>query len=89
MLKAPEINAIANLLNSLTFSFTALHMLMLIYMAAPFVIAALFFKDNALLFYGTLAMVGIIWAVATYTVITNVFFFNTKVQVILNQLTLR
>lgn len=89
MLKAPEINAIANLLNSLTISFTALHMLMLIYMAAPFIVAALFFKDNALLFYGTLILVGVIWMVATYTVITNVYFFNTKVQTILNQLTLK
>ncbi len=88
-MKAPEISAIASLLNSLTLSFTALHMLMLAYIAAPFIVAVLFFKDNALMFYGTLAIVGIMWLIATYTVISNVFFFNTKVQTILNQLVLK
>ncbi|ALU12598.1 hypothetical protein EYM_05585 [Ignicoccus islandicus DSM 13165] len=66
------ITALSGFLVNSTLSFTLLHLLLMTYMALPFLMVLIFFNNNEYVFYATLVMEGILWAIAIYSVITKI-----------------
>ncbi len=70
-----------------TLSFTILHLLLMTYMALPFAITLLLFRDNEYAFYAMLILEGVLWAIAIYTVITKVRAFQNSTTQLLSNVT--
>ena len=81
------ISSMSGFVTSSTISFVLINLLLMMYLAAPFAIALLLFRDNEYIMYATMIMEGILWAIAVYAIVTKVYEYPKIVEGVLTNIT--
>ena len=81
------INSMSNFVISGTISFTILNLIAMVYLAAPFIITILFFKNNEYALYAMFALEGILWMILMYTIMTKIMHFEKLLNGVLSNVT--
>ncbi len=81
------INSMSNFVTSSTISYVLVNLLLMMYLAAPFLIVLLLFRDNEYILYATMIMEGILWAIAVYSIVTKIHAYPKVLEGVLKNVT--
>ena len=81
------ISSLSSFIISSTISFTVINLLFMMYLAGPFLITLLLFRNNEYVLYATMVLEGVLWAIAVYSVVTKIHSYTNIMERVLSNVT--
>ena len=64
-----------------------INLLFMMYLAGPFLIVLLLFRNNEYVLYATMVLEGILWAIAVYSVVSKIHSYTDIMEKVLTNVT--